>query len=111
MERDLLDASFKSWRNTKDKCEIMETRDMRERALLRTRYDSREGHYDWQLMMQLHQKQVRIINIMLLYILVLLRLSAYDSITIEQVRICLVYFTFNTKLLLAINETTTSETS
>ena len=63
MERDLLDASFKSWRNTKDKCEIMETRDMRERALLRTRYDSREGHYDWQLMMQLHQKQVRMFSI------------------------------------------------
>jgi len=61
MERDLLDASFKNWRG-KEACEIMEIRDMRERSLLRTRYDSREGHYDWQLMMQLHQKQATMIQ-------------------------------------------------
>ncbi|XP_042200968.1 dynein axonemal assembly factor 3 [Callorhinchus milii] len=62
-ERDLLEGTFKFWRNPDQKVfQINKLWDLRNRKYLGIRYDSRKGVYDWDLHMKLHERGAVVIN-------------------------------------------------
>ncbi|XP_078388106.1 dynein axonemal assembly factor 3 [Cetorhinus maximus] len=62
-ERDQLEAIFKFWRNPDQKVfQISRMWDLRNRQYLGNRYDSKQGVYDWDLHMKLHDRGARVIN-------------------------------------------------
>ncbi|XP_067875801.1 dynein axonemal assembly factor 3-like isoform X2 [Heterodontus francisci] len=62
-ERDQLEALFKFWRNPDQKVfQINRMWDLRIRQYLGNRYDSKQGVYDWDLHMKLHDRGARVVN-------------------------------------------------
>ncbi|XP_078286556.1 dynein axonemal assembly factor 3 isoform X1 [Rhinoraja longicauda] len=62
-ERDQLEAIFKFWRDPDAKMfQISKLWDLRSRQYLGNRYDSRQGVYDWDLHMKLHDRGASVIN-------------------------------------------------
>uniref|UniRef100_UPI00398F8677 dynein axonemal assembly factor 3-like n=1 Tax=Pristiophorus japonicus TaxID=55135 RepID=UPI00398F8677 len=62
-ERDQLEATFKFWRNPDQKVfQIHKMWDLRNRQYLGNRYDSKQGAYDWDLHMKLHDRGARVVN-------------------------------------------------
>ncbi|XP_051899174.1 dynein axonemal assembly factor 3-like [Pristis pectinata] len=62
-ERDQLEAIFKFWRNPDPRMfQINKLWDLRNRQYLGNRYDSKQGAYDWDLHMKLHDRGACVIN-------------------------------------------------